>query len=139
MKLTPLTLGLLLSSSSVFAASGSWSDSKQGITVQNRGQLMAAPMLTPPQNSPVLQNPSAMVDSVVWSYSLLGPQPAGLEVQLCSDNNRCQQLDSASGQSRNFFGQSAHTSFRLLFGVQGKGRLNPPLTVVGQQIIVNYR
>lgn len=139
MKLTVLAVVTLLCSTSAVAASGSWSDSKQGVTLQNRGQRSSGPALTPPANAPVMQTPSAVIDTVSWNYSLLGPQPAGLQVQLCSSDNRCQQLDSASGQTRNFFGQSAQSSFRLIFGVEGQGRLNPQLTVVGQQVIVNYR
>lgn len=132
-------LVMMFFAASALAAPGSWSDSKQGITLQNRGQMVSAPALSPPANAPVMQSPSAIIDTLSWRYSLLGPVPAGLQVQLCSSNNRCQPLDAAQGQTRNFFGQSAQTSFRLVFGVEGKGRLNPPLRVVSQQVVVNYR
>ncbi|KAA8729548.1 MAG: flagellar protein FlhE [Ewingella americana] len=135
-----MATGLLMMccSASALAASGSWSDSKAGVTLQNRGQMASAAMLSPAANAPVMQSPSAAIDTISWSYSLLGPEPAGLQVQLCSSSNRCQQLDAAQGQTRNFFGQSAQSSFRLVFGVEGQGRLNPPLRVVSQQVIVNY-
>jgi flagellar protein FlhE len=130
---------MMLCSASALAASGSWSDSKAGVTLQNRGQMTSAPTLSPSANAPVMLAPSAVIDTLSWRYSLLGAEPAGLQVQLCSSSNRCQQLDAAQGQTRSFFGQSAQSSFRLVFGVEGQGRLNPPLRVVSQQVIVNYR
>lgn len=131
--------GLLSVLSAPSYAAGSWSDSQPGVTLQNRGVASSAPALTPPDSAPVRQTPSATVESVSWNYRLYGPQPAGLQVKLCNTNNRCAELDGASGQTRAFFGQSAQTPFRLVFFVEGKGRLNPPLRIVSQQVIVNYR
>ncbi|MGC6387305.1 flagellar protein FlhE [Ewingella sp. S1.OA.A_B6] len=126
-------------STSLLAASGSWSDSGQGVTLQNRGVMSSAPALNPPASSPVMQTPAATIESVGWNYRLFGPQPAGLQVRLCNTNNRCAQLDAASGSTRAFYGQSAQAPFRLVFYVEGKGRLNPPLRIVSQQVMVNYR
>jgi len=130
---------LALGCSASHAASGSWSDSQQGVTLQNRGVMRSTPALNPPASAPVMQTASASIDSVSWNYRLYGPQPAGLQVRLCNTNNRCAELDGASGQTRAFYGQSAQSAFQMIFFVEGKGRLNPPLRIISQQIIVNYR
>ncbi len=139
MKYSGILLSLLCCPALVFAASGSWSDSQPGMTLQNRGVVSSAAALNPPANAPVRQTPAATIESVSWNYRLYGPQPAGLQVKLCNTNNRCAQLDGASGQTRAFYGQSAQAPFRLVFFVEGKGRLNPPLRIVSQQVMVNYR
>jgi len=139
MKLSGVVLSLLFCAAPAIAASGSWSDSQQGVTLQNRGVMRSAPALNPPAGAPVRQTPSASIESVSWNYRLYGPQPAGLQVRLCNTNNRCAGLDSASGQTRAFYGQPAQSAFQMIFFVEGKGRLNPPLRIVSQQVVVNYR
>ncbi|GBU13318.1 flagellar protein FlhE [Enterobacterales bacterium] len=131
--------GILSLLSTASYAAGSWSDSQQGVTLQNRGVMRSAPALNPPAGAPVRQAPSATIESVSWNYRLYGPQPAGLQVKLCNTNNRCAALDGASGQTRAFYGQSAQSAFQMVFFVEGQGRLNPSLRIVSQQVIVNYR
>lgn len=120
------------------AASGSWSNSAVGVTLQNRGEMASSSRLHPKLHAPVMQSPGN-IDSVGWRYQLLTPQPVGLRVKLCNDNNHCIDLDGASGQTRSFYGQSSQLALHFVYYVEGKGVLNPPLRVVSNQVMVNYR
>ncbi|QLK60903.1 flagellar protein FlhE [Enterobacteriaceae bacterium Kacie_13] len=138
MKKTALWL-LLCVSGQVLAASGSWSDSQRGVTLQNRGVMASSVALAASEGSPVRQRDSATITTVSWKYALMGPRPAGLEVKLCNTMNRCVALDADSGQTRSFYGQAASSPMRFIYFVPGKGAMNPPLRVLSNQVIVNYQ
>ncbi|MFX2513814.1 flagellar protein FlhE, partial [Serratia marcescens] len=75
---------------------------------------------------------------VSWRYRLLGPEPAGLQAQLCTVN-RCIALGGGSGSSNGLQGEPANAELRFVYYVQSQGGLNPPLRVIGNQVIVNYQ
>lgn len=139
-KLLRVAMGyLMLISAPVLAASGSWSDTQRGVTLQNRGVMASSAPLAAPQSSPLRQRASATITTVSWNYRLTGPRPAGLQVSLCNTTNRCVALDADSGQTRSFYGQAAISPMRLVYFVPGKGVMNPPLRVLSNQVIVNYQ
>ena len=130
---------LLCVSGQGLAASGSWSDTQRGVTLQNRGVMASSAALAAGESSPVRQRAPATITTVSWKYELMGPRPAGLQVQLCNTMNRCVALDGDSGQTRSFYGQAASSPMRLIYFVPGKGAMNPPLRVLSNQLIVNYQ
>ncbi|MFU2317761.1 flagellar protein FlhE [Rahnella sp. PCH160] len=132
-------LVLSLISLPAVAASGSWSDTQRGVTLQNRGVMMSSPPLAAANSSPVRQKGSATITTVSWKYELLGARPAGLQVQLCNSVNHCVGLDADSGVTTSFYGQAAISPMRFVYFVAGNGAMNTPLRVIGNQVIVNYR
>ena len=130
---------LLCASGQVLAASGSWSDTQRGVTLQNRGVMASSVALVAGEGSPVRQRASATITTVSWKYELTGPRPAGLQVKLCNTMNRCVALDADSGQTRSFYGQAASSPMRLIYFVPGRGAMNPPLRILSNQVIVNYQ
>ncbi|WP_413528614.1 flagellar protein FlhE [Rahnella inusitata] len=139
MKKAALWLWLLCASGQVLAASGSWSDTQRGVTLQNRGVMASSAALVAGEGSPVRQRASATITTVSWKYELTGPRPAGLQVKLCNTMNRCVALDADSGQTRSFYGQAASSPMRLIYFVPGRGAMNPPLRILSNQVIVNYQ
>lgn len=121
------------------AASGSWSDTQRGVTLQNRGVMMSSPPLAAADSAPVRQKSSATITTVSWKYEVLGARPAGLQVKLCNTLNHCVGLDADSGTTRSFYGQTASSPLRFVYFVAGNGAMNTPLRVIGNQVIVNYR
>lgn len=114
------------------AGSGAWQASSVGITLVNRGQAASSRPLSPSQ--PV----NGLMTVVAWRYELIGPTPAGLIARLCSQT-RCVQLDGQSGTTVGFDGVPAIEPMRFVWEVPGGGRLFPPLNVLSNQVIVNYR
>lgn len=132
-------IALSLMSLPAVAASGSWSDTQRGVTLQNRGVMMSSPPLAAANSAPVRQKSSATITTVSWKYELLGARPAGLQVQLCNSVNHCVGLDADSGVTKSFYGQTASSPMRFVYFVAGGGAMNTPLRVMGNQVIVNYR
>lgn len=128
-------MGLLMLFLPLFAnaaAEGAWQASSMGITLDNRGVSASSLPLAPPQ--PV----NGLMTVVVWRYILVGPTPANLLVRLCSQS-RCVELDGQSGSTRGFTGVSALEPMRFVWDVPGSGRMYPPLQVLSNKVIVNYR
>ncbi|QHB33026.1 flagellar protein FlhE [Yersinia canariae] len=127
-----LSLGLLPLNA---IASGSWVADDIGITQSLRGVAISSK----PLQSPVaLAQENARIVSVGWRYQLISAAPDGLQVKLCTPT-RCMPLEGGSGQSRGLAGESAATQLIFVYFIAGKGRVNPPLQVISNQVIVNYR
>ncbi|PLR35943.1 flagellar protein FlhE [Chimaeribacter coloradensis] len=131
----PLLLMLLALLPAAGFADGTWSAGSAGITLPLRNQAISTPALPPPASAPVGQ---ALISTVSWRYRLLGPTPDGLLVRLCT-LQRCTEISGQSGTTRGLGGEAANQPLRLIFSVAGRGVLNPPLRVVGQELRVNYR
>ncbi len=114
------------------AGEGAWMASSNGVIMQNRGVSASSPPLSPSQ--PV----NGLVTTVQWQYKLVGPQPANLLVRLCSQS-RCVELDAQSGSTRAFDGIPALEPMHFVWDIPGSGRLFPPLQVLSNRVIVNYR
>lgn len=123
-----LTLPLLANA----AAEGAWQASGMGITLHNRGVSASSSVLSPP--------PSAygLMTIVSWSYTPIGPTPANLLVRLCSQS-RCVELDGESGSTRAFTGVPAIEPMHFVWDVPGGGRMYPPLKILSNRVIVNYK
>lgn len=137
-RLFPVILGsvLLFAIAPLHAAtSGSWVADDIGITQSFRGVASSAK----PLQSPIaLAQENARIISVGWRYQLMSAAPDGLQVKLCTPT-RCMPLDGGSGQSRGLAGEAAATQLTFVYFIAGKGRVNPPLQVISNQVIVNYR
>jgi len=116
----------------VTQAAGGWQASSTGPGMINRGMQAASPALTSPE--PV----SGVMTEVAWRYVLTGPAPGDLRVHLCAES-RCVAIDGASGTTRELTNVSASESLHFVYGVVGKGRLNQPLRVLSNEVMVNYR
>ncbi|WP_145513200.1 flagellar protein FlhE [Yersinia massiliensis] len=116
-------------------ASGTWVADDIGVTQSSRGVATSAK----PLHSPVaLAQENARIVSVGWRYQLMSAAPDGLQVKLCTPT-RCMPLEGGSGQSRGLAGEPAATQLTFVYFIAGKGRVNPPLQVISNQVLVNYR
>ncbi|MGT3162712.1 flagellar protein FlhE [Yersinia enterocolitica] len=116
-------------------ASGSWVAEDIGVTQGFRGVAISAK----PLQSPVaLVHDNARIVSISWRYQLMSAAPDGLQVKLCTPS-RCMPLEGGSGLSRGLAGEAAATQLTFIYFIAGKGRVNPPLQVINNQVIVNYR
>lgn len=130
-----LTILFLLAPSLALAVSGSWVAEGAGVTLEQGGVRDASDALRPPN---ALPNADARITSVSWRYRLLSGEPAGLQAQLCTPS-RCIPLGGGSGTSCGLQGEPANVELRFIYLVQSRGGLNPPLRVIGNQVIVNYQ
>ncbi|PBI79420.1 flagellar protein FlhE [Rahnella sp. BIGb0236] len=135
----PALLLLTALSLPAMAASGSWSDTQRGVTLQNRGVMMSSGALAPPASAPVRSQNAPTITTISWKYQLLGARPAGLQVKLCNTVNHCVNLDADSGVTQSFYGQTAIAPLRLVYFVPGGGAMNTPLRVISNEVIVNYK
>ncbi|CAM3851242.1 flagellar protein FlhE [Rahnella victoriana] len=135
----PALLLLTALSLPAMAASGSWSDTQRGVTLQNRGVMMSSGALAPPASAPVRSQNAPTITTISWKYQLLGARPAGLQVKLCNTVNHCVNLDADSGVTQSFYGQTAISPLRLVYFVPGGGAMNTPLRVISNEVIVNYK
>ncbi len=104
------------------------------MTLEQGGMRDESAGLRPPN---ALPDANARITRVSWRYRLLGPEPVGLQAQLCTVN-RCIPLGGGSGSSNGLQGEPANAELRFVYYVQSQGGLNPPLRVIGNQVIVNY-
>ncbi|CNH36687.1 flagellar protein FlhE [Yersinia pekkanenii] len=115
-------------------ASGSWVADNIGITQNLRGVARPSAAL---QSPVALAQENARIISVGWRYQLMSAAPEGLQVKLCTPT-RCMPLEGGSGQSRGLAGEAAATQLTFVYFIAGKGRVNPPLQVISNQVLVNY-
>ncbi|WP_049293431.1 flagellar protein FlhE [Franconibacter helveticus] len=114
------------------AGEGAWQASSKGISLGYRGQVISSLPLAPSQP------PDGLMTLVAWRYELIGPTPAGLLVRLCSQS-RCTEIEGQTGTTRAFANVPASEPLRFVWEVPGGGKLFPPLRVLSNQVIVNYR
>ncbi|QHM75208.1 flagellar protein FlhE [Mixta tenebrionis] len=126
-----LALALLLPLA-VQAAGGAWQGSAAGVALSNRGVEAASAPISPPD--PI----SGVMTLIYWRFELTGPQPAGLQVKLCS-STRCTSIEGASGATRGLTNVAAGDTLRFIYSVPGQGRLFPVLRVRSNQVMVNYQ
>lgn len=111
---------------------GAWQASSIGVTLNQRGVVASSRVLASPQ--PV----SGVMTLVAWRYELIGPTPGGLLVKLCSQT-RCVPIEGQNGTTRGLTNVAAGEPLRFVWEVPGGGKLFPPLRVLSNQVIVNYR
>ena len=131
MKYALLSLALLLPLAAQ-AAGGAWQGSAVGASLSNRGVEASSAAITPP--GPV----SGVMTIIYWRFELTGPQPAGMQVKLCS-STRCTPIEGASGATRGMTNVPAGDTLRFIYSVPGQGRLFPVLRVLSNQVMVNYQ
>lgn len=119
----------------VGAASGTWVADNIGVTQSSRGVATSS---SPLQSPVALAQENARIVSVGWRYQLMSAPPDGLQVKLCTPT-RCIPLEGGSGQSRGLAGEAATNPLTFVYFIAGKGRVNPPLQVISNQVLVNYR
>lgn len=133
------TYGLLLCllvSCSANALSGSWVAEGPGITLPARGSRETSPLLHAPDS--LGDTPEARITTVSWTYHLLAVEPMGLEVQLCTAY-RCIPLTAARGSSEGLRGEPASSALHFVYTLPASQRINLPLQVLANQVIVNYQ
>ena len=113
---------------------GSWSDTAAGGSVSTGKQVLRGRPLISPHTLP----PLATMTRFSWRIKLLSPPPPGLEIKLCR-TDKCFLLPSLAGQRNVTFPISPSGEFRFIYAVNSRGQLNPALTVVSNQLTVNYR
>ncbi|MGP3590940.1 flagellar protein FlhE [Vagococcus sp. WN89Y] len=129
-----IILALLALPVAAKTTSGSWSRSSAGGSVSVGKQLLRGRPLFSPPSLP----PSATVTRFSWRITLLSPPPPGLQIKLCR-SDKCFLLPSLAGQRTVSTPLSPAGEFRFIYSVNSLGQLRPVLTVVSNQLTVNYR
>ena len=107
-------LGLLLLPA-LAMADNAWHASSSGPALQNRGSQAMSPALSAAE--PVVGN----ITQIAWRYELSSPAPSGMMVWLCAQN-RCAELDGASGTTRGLTDVSVTEPLHFVYGFQGTDR-----------------
>lgn len=126
--------------SSVSATSVSYSADSVGRNINVKNLYSETVLKFPGYPYPGAERPTSVLTLVSWSYKL-NPWPVeGLESKLCwHDQTNCVDITrTASGQTMAFNGKAAGRSFVFYHIVRGSGRLQKPIIVQKNQIIVNY-
>lgn len=109
---------------------GSWQASGSGVQLNHRGILAISRPLVSAE--PV----RGVMGLVVWRYVVSGETPAGLQVNLCA--TRCIPLEGKTGTTRAFVGMPASEALYFVWLVPGSGTFSPTMTILSNQVIVNY-
>ena len=125
---------LLLALPCAAKTEGSWSQTSAGGSVNIGKQILRSRPLV----SPAGISSAATIARFSWRITLLTPPPPGLEIKLCR-SDRCLVLPSLSGQRIVDFPLSPAGEFRFIYSVYSPGQLSPALTVVSNQLTINYR
>lgn len=124
-------LSILLLPVAASAVTGSWSGFSVGGSVSVGNQLLSSRRLD------VTLPAEAIVNSLAWRITLLSPAPPGLQVKLCSQDI-CILLDSLTGHSTVNSLRTMRGPFYFIYSVNGRGQLIPPLSVVKNELTINY-
>lgn len=124
--------GFLLIVPLMAMADSAWHASSNGPVLQNRGMQAMSPSLNAAEPA------AGSITQIAWRYQLSGPAPTGMVVWLCAQT-RCVEIEGANGTTRGLTNVSAAESLHFVYGVQGKGRLNLPVSVISNEVMVNYR
>ncbi|TDN59413.1 flagellar protein FlhE [Scandinavium goeteborgense] len=127
-------LALLFVTPLAQAANGSWTSQSFGGTLARGQQTL---------KSRPIQAPSALPKGVVatrlaWSINPNGPTPVGFRIHICG-GNRCLPLPGLSGEMALPAGYPAAGPYRFEYRSVVRGQLYPPLTVLTNQITLEYR
>lgn len=137
MKRLPLKIVFLLLTLNALqakAGTNSWSTQGSGGVVSVGGQTLSGRTLYAP-----LQLPSAArVKSIAWRIKLLSPPPLGLQIKLCNEV-KCLKLPALSGVLHITSSLAAAGPFKFIYWVDSQGRLTPALSVVNNQLTINYQ
>ncbi len=130
-----LTTWLLLAlPASALAGAGSWTGSSTAGQLSVGGQIMVSQPISAPAPMPA----GVKTAAVSWQIALLSAPPAGLQIKLCG-SNRCLTLNSLRGHQAIARDKPLTGPWHFVYNVQSKGQLRPALTVVKNQLTVNYR
>lgn len=129
-----ILLALLTLPVAAKTTSGSWSRSSAGGSVSVGKQLLRGRPLISPSSLP----PVATVTQFSWRITLLSPPPPGLQIKLCR-SDQCFLLPGLAGQKTVTNPLSPAGEFRFIYTVNSLGQLRPALTVVSNQLTINYR
>lgn len=113
---------------------GAWSTAAMGGSVSLGKEILRSR----PLHAPAHISPSAHVTHFSWRITLLAPPPQGLQIKLCRID-RCVTLPALAGTQRVAIPFPASGEFRFIYSVNRAGQLQPPLTVLRNQLTVNYR
>ncbi|TKV07846.1 flagellar protein FlhE [Citrobacter sp. wls619] len=124
---------LLLQSSLVLAGEFSWSSQSFGGMLTRGGQVLKSKQLQP--SSPF--NGRAIPTKLVWKIIPDGRIPADLKIKFCSLDG-CLTLPDLAGEISFPSGYSASWPYRFEYVLMTRGVISPPLTILSNQITVNY-
>ncbi|MFJ5159151.1 flagellar protein FlhE [Pantoea sp. NPDC088449] len=136
MKCLMLGMGMLLLAASPLAgaASGSWSSASYGGTLTHGKQRLKS---RPVQSTGALPQ-HASAETLQWQIKMDGPAPQGLRLQFCSVS-RCVPLPAQQGEITLPVGFPAAGPFHFEYFSIRRGPLQPPLTVLSNQVTIGYQ
>lgn len=114
--------------------SGSWSSQSFGGVISRGQQEITSRPLQPGGPLP----PSAVAARVAWRITADSVPPQGLKITLCS-RGRCMALPALAGEQTLPSSFPADGPFRFVYATVTRGALEPALTILSNQLTVNYR
>ncbi|HEY3985242.1 flagellar protein FlhE [Cedecea sp.] len=125
---------LIFLPSFALAQSGAWSSQSQGPVI-SRGQQR---FKSQPINAPAPLPTGAVASRVQWRVVTATPPPGYLELKLCGGGS-CITLPSLSGSRTLPASFPANGPWYFHYEFTTRGALTPPITVLSNQVTVNYR
>lgn len=129
-----MLLGLLVASPLAWAGDGSWSSQSFG-GMMTRGQQVLKSQPVQPASSPPA---GAIAKQLAWKITPDGATPMGFMIKVCG-GNRCLPLSGLSGEMVLPVNFPAGGPLRFEYYSSVRGALSPPLTILSNQVTVEYR
>ena len=127
-------LALLLASPLALANAGSWNSQSFGGTLMHGQQWMKSKPVAPAAALPK----RAVATRISWKITADGMPPPGFKIKLCS-SRRCLTLPSLSGDITPPGSIPAEGPWRFEYYSAARGPLLPVLTILSNQLSVQYR
>lgn len=128
-----ILIGLLMASPLALANQGSWTSHSFGGIVSRGLQVTKSRPVAP--TSPLPER--AVATRLAWQITPDRYTPAGFTIKLCS-GSRCLPLTGLRGEMRLPGNFPASGPFTFEYSVTERGMLAPPLTILRNQITVEY-
>ncbi|MEW5558697.1 flagellar protein FlhE [Enterobacter asburiae] len=127
-------LALLFASPAVWAADGSWTSQSFGGTLTRGQQSLKSRMVQAPSPLPV----GSVATRLAWKITPDGPTPVGFSIKICS-SSRCLPLTGLTGDLALPAGYPPAGPYRFEYYSPVRGALYPPLTMLRNEVTVQYR
>ncbi|WP_343552920.1 flagellar protein FlhE [Pantoea sp.] len=128
-----LLLSLVISPLAL-ASDGSWSSQSFGGMMTRGQQVVKSQPVHPTSALPA----GAIAKQLTWKISPDGPTPMGFMIKVCG-GNRCLPLSGLSGEMPLPVSFPAGGPLRFEYYSSVRGNLSPPLTLLSNQVTVEYR
>jgi flagellar protein FlhE len=127
-------IALLFAAPAALAADGSWTSQSFGGTLTRGQQILKSRPVQAPSPLPV----GSVATRLAWKITPDGPTPVGFSIKMCS-SSRCLPLSGLTGDLALPVGFPPAGPFRFEYYSPVRGALYPPLTVLSNEVTMQYR